>query len=199
MSSGSYFIFNAVACQLYYFEYFLPALERNSSHPSIKNSLPSTIVPTDNWRHPPLQGLLLGWAHFGTFHNFHLWPRKHTQYDLEWGSSGSPQAFSVLWLQCCTDGPSLTEFTFKITCIQGHHGNCAFLSFVFSKAWSLLTLYFLAYLTLDLVTSTHFLCHLFSFSIHFLLLASLPRLPFTGIMTFSYWHSLAEEGEVNVM
>lgn len=32
MSSGSGFILNAVACQLYYFEYFLPALERNLSH-----------------------------------------------------------------------------------------------------------------------------------------------------------------------
>lgn len=31
-SSGNCFIFNAIVCQPYYFEYFLPALERNLSH-----------------------------------------------------------------------------------------------------------------------------------------------------------------------
>lgn len=77
LKSGNHFFFNAIVCQPYYLEYFLPPLERNLDHFQVLK-----IVSLDNCLKRqsgtscPSEGPFQDDAIPGPCHGFHMWPRE---------------------------------------------------------------------------------------------------------------------------
>lgn len=144
-SSGSYFIFNAILCQPYYFEYFLPALERNLSHiqalkiASLPQLSPQTIGDIR------LPGVALRMSPFQQFPRFHLCPRKHTQPDQQQGLAGSSQVSFCLVAVAAAEMDQVSDW--KFGCGPSSHlvhinitvAMVLFLSCLFPASCSLLT------------------------------------------------------------